>query len=81
MKHYVKKEMHSAFGVTDYSETTAVYNLLENKQDDAFNRARQLCFSQSQVHERLHSHECNPYTDMFKFIEYMRELKALRERN
>lgn len=79
MKHYVKDKMRSVYGLADYSETTDVFEILENKQEEACNRAKQLCLSQSQVYERVHSHECNPYTDMFKFIEYMKELKALRE--
>lgn len=79
MKHFVKNKMRSEFGIEDYSETTDVFELLESKQDEAYNRAKRLCVSQSQVHERVHSHECNPYTDMFKFIEYMRELRAFRK--
>ena len=80
MKHHVKEKISSNFGITDYSETTDVFEFLESKQDSAYDRAKQLFKNQAQVYDNVHSSECNPYTDMFKFIEYMRELKARRER-
>ena len=36
--------------------------------------------SQEKVHDKVYSHECNPYTDMFRFLEYMWELKERNSR-
>ena len=77
MKHHVKKLFKDELGIQDYCETTDVFFELQEKQKDAYIRAKQLQERQARVYN-VHSHECNPYTDMFVFIEYMEELK---ERN
>lgn len=76
MKHHVKNLFREE-GIKDYSETTDVYFALEDKQESAYLRSKQLHVRQSEVYN-VHSHECNPYTEMFSFMEYM---KALKERN
>lgn len=40
-----------------------------------FARARELHNSQELVHKTVYSHECNPYTDIFKFLDYMKVVK------
>lgn len=77
MKHYIKKVLKEEIKLADYCETTDIYHELESRQERAYISAKQLYTRQSQVY-CVHSHECNPYTDMFRFIEHMRELK---ERN
>lgn len=31
--------------------------------------------TQAEVHKSVFSHECNPYTNMFEFITYIKEVK------
>ncbi len=42
---------------------------------DAVKRAKLLHKSQSEVYDTVYSHECNPYTDIFNFIDYMKEIE------
>ena len=77
MKHIVKVLFKEEMGIVDYCETTDVYEKLLDRQEIAYIRAKQLHKNQSGVYN-VHSHECNPYTEMFRFLEYMQELK---ERN
>ena len=79
MKHHVKKLFKDEMGINDYCETTDVYPVLLSKQTEAYTRAKQLHLRQSQVYN-VHSHECNPYTEMFTFIEYMDELKKRNQK-
>lgn len=79
MKHFVKRLIKT--DIQDYSETTEIYAYLEDKQRDAYERAKRLHASQEKVHDRIYSHECNPYTDMFRFLEYMWELKERNSRH
>lgn len=51
------------------------FDLLLPLQNDALKRARLLHISQEKVHETVYSHECNPYTDIFRFIDYIEGLK------
>lgn len=73
IKHLVKELVKEK--KQDYSETTDIFNLLLPLQNDALKRARLLHKSQKEVHETVYSHECNPYTDIFRFIDYIEVLK------
>lgn len=59
----------------EYKETTDIFDILIAKQDKAFKEAKSLHKAQLEVHKTVFSHECNPYTNMFEFIEYIREVK------
>lgn len=76
MKHEVKKLVADTY--PNYSETTDVYDFLLPRQGQALKRAKVLHKSQQEVHKTVHSHECNPYTDIFEFIDYM---EVIKERN
>ena len=71
LKHITKELTNNP----DYSETTDIFNLLLPLQNNALKRAKLLHNSQKEVHNTVYSHECNPYTDIFRFIDYMEELK------
>ena len=73
MKQYVKDKLKKDF--PEYCETTDVYEYLLPYQHEASVKAERLAISQSKVHEKVYSHECNPYTNMHMFIAYMNELK------
>ena len=74
MKDHLKKLVEDKY--PDYSETTDLYDYLLDKQQDALKRSRALHKIQSENFDTVYSHESNPYTDMFSFIEYMEEIKA-----
>lgn len=59
----------------EYKETTDIFNILLDKQDKALKEALLLHKEQEKVHERVFSHECNPYTNIFEFIKYIRGIK------
>lgn len=61
---------------SQYSETTDIYKFLFPMQRDALKRAKLLHNAQREVHDTVYSHECNPYTDIFKFIDYMNQAKT-----
>lgn len=73
MKSRLKKELKGDF--PNYSETTDIFDWLKDKQDLAVIRAKKLHNSQEKVHERVLSHECNPYTNIFEFMDYMNNIK------
>lgn len=73
MKKHVKSLVKTEF--PKYSETTDIFNYLLDKQPEAFRRAIKLHKEQEKVHDSVYSHECNPYTNMFKFIEHMEAVK------
>ncbi len=58
-----------------YAETVDIYDYILPRQEDALKRARTLHKSQSAVHETVYSHACNPYTDIFYFIDYVEKVK------
>ncbi len=58
-----------------YSETTDIYDYISDNQMEALKRAEQLHRAQEAVHDTVYSHECNPYTDIFRFLNYMQEIK------
>lgn len=74
MKERLKMQLKSVY--PDYSETTDIYAWLRDRQSLACQRAKRLHDSQSKIWERVLSHECNPYTNMFEFIDYMESIKA-----
>lgn len=61
--------------VPDYKETTDIFDMLIDKRDIALKEAENLHKSQSEVHEDVFSHECNPYTNIFEFINYLKDIK------
>lgn len=61
--------------VADYKETTDIFDVLIDKRDIALREAEKLHKSQCEVHEDVFSHECNPYTNMFEFINYLKGIK------
>lgn len=71
MKKYVKKF------IPNYSETTDIFKCISDKQNDALKRAKLLHNSQEKVHDSVYSHECNPYTNIFEFIEYVDKIKRI----
>lgn len=73
MKDEIKRLLKKDF--PDYSETTDIYPYLQEKQPGALKRARLLHTDQEKVHAAVLSHECNPYTNIFEFIDYMEEIK------
>lgn len=79
MKAHVKKIVKKEF--PDYSETTDIYEYLSEKQSEALKRARILHQTQTEVYDTVYSHECNPYTNIFDFIDYMDEVKVRNSRN
>ncbi len=73
MKHYLKELLKEK--CPNYSETVDIYDLLFPMQKDAIKRAKALHKSQKEVHKTVYSHECNPYTDIFCFIDHMEKIK------
>ena len=73
MKQHVKKLLEEI--APSYSETKDIYKAILPQQDSAMDRAKQLHKSQVEVFDTVYSHECNPYTDIFEFIEHMNEIK------
>lgn len=59
----------------DYKETTDIFEILADKRELALREAELLSKSQSMVHKDVLSHECNPYTNIFEFINYLKEVK------
>lgn len=59
----------------EYKETTDIFDILLDKQDKALKEALLLHKAQEQVHKNVLSHECNPYTNIFEFIHYIKEVK------
>lgn len=75
MKSYVKDKIENEFNIKDYSETTDIYDYLIDKQPEALKRARLLHIAQEKAYDSVQSHECNPYTNIFNFIEHMELIK------
>lgn len=73
MKERLKTELMPVF--PGYCETTDIFEWLKDKQSQAYQRAKRLHKSQQKIYERVLSHECNPYTNIFEFIEYMKSIK------
>lgn len=59
----------------DYKETVDIYDYLLDKRDNAIKEAKLLHQDQKEVHKDVFSHECNPYTNMFEFLDYLVEVK------
>lgn len=77
MKARLKAELIPVY--PGYCETTDIYTWLKDKQSLAYQRAKHLHDSQKRTYEKVLSHECNPYTNMFEFIDYMESIKAKKE--
>ena len=73
LKEHLRRALKPVF--PNYSETTDIFDWLRDKQSLAYERAIRLHNSQQEVYKRVLSHECNPYTNMFRFIEYMESIK------
>ena len=78
MKSRLRKELKPFF--PNYSETTDIYDWLKEKQENAHKRAERLHNSQKSAYDRVLSHECNPYTNIFEFLNYLEDLKRERGR-
>ncbi|MCI8431370.1 MAG: RloB domain-containing protein [Lachnospiraceae bacterium] len=74
MKKHVKRLLKDKY--PNYSETVDIYDYLLDRQEEALKRAVLLHRAQKQVHETVYSHQCNPYTDIFLFLEYMKKIKG-----
>lgn len=61
----------------NYKETTDIFNILQDKQEQALKEALLLHQSQAQVHKNVLSHACNPYTNIFEFIQYIQTIKKV----
>ena len=61
--------------VADYKETTDIFDELIDKRETALAEAEKLHKSQSEVHKDVFSHECNPYTNIFEFVNYLKDVK------
>lgn len=59
----------------EYKETTDIFYILADKQENALKEALILHDAQKQVYENVFSHECNPYTNIFEFVNYINEVK------
>ena len=78
MKAYIKELVKDDF--QNYSETTDLFDYLQSSQSSALKRAKALHISQSKVVQKtVYSHECNPYTNIFEFIEYMNNIKEKKK--
>lgn len=73
IKKLLKNELMSVY--PHYRETTDIFDWLKDKQHLAYQRAKRLHSSQQKIYRRVLSHECNPYTNIFVFIEYMESIK------
>lgn len=73
MKRTIKKLVKDSY--PQYSETTDIYDFLFPMQEEALKRAKLLHNAQIKVYDTVYSHECNPYTDIFNFIDYMNQIK------
>lgn len=61
--------------VQDYKETTDIFDILLDKREKAIKEAVLLHNSQAAVQKDVLSHECNPYTNIFEFIQYLKDVK------
>lgn len=59
----------------EYKETTDIFNILIDKRERALKESIRLHNEQRQVHKSVFSHECNPYTNMFEFVNYLKDVK------
>lgn len=75
MKDIIGKIIQDREKLEDYKETTDIFNILAAHHEEALNRAVQLHKSQEQVYKKVLSHECNPYTNIFEFIQYIEKCK------
>ena len=73
MKAQLKNELRQVF--PGYCETTDIYHWLKDKQKTAYQHAKYLHNFQQKRYEKVLSHECNPYTNIFEFIDYMESIK------
>jgi len=73
MKKHVKKHIKEKY--PRYSETTDIYDFLADKQCEALKRSKILHKAQKNAYDTVYSHECNPYTNIFEFIDYVNEIK------
>lgn len=78
MKHITKNLVKSKY--PQYKETTDIYDFLLPMQKDALKRAKLLHSAQKKVHNTVCSHKCNPYTNIFHFIDYMDRMKINNKR-
>lgn len=73
MKNCLKELLKDEY--PNYSETVDIYEHIFPMQEKAIRCARQLHKAQQEVHDTVYSHACNPYTDIFYFIEHMEKVR------
>ena len=59
----------------DYCETVDIFNYIFDKQAEALRRAKQLHKSHKDVHRTVYCHDCNPFTNIYEFIDYVESAK------
>lgn len=75
MKRIVRKLVESKY--PSYCETTDIFEYLDDKRETAKQRALRLHEQQEQVYDDVLSHECNPYTNIFEFFDYLETVKKV----
>lgn len=73
MKQEIKNLVKNEY--SQYKETADLYQYLLPMQKEALKRARFLHNAQKEVHDTVYSHDCNPYTNIFGFIDYMNKVR------
>lgn len=58
-----------------YKETTDIFDILIDKQEKALEEARLLHKEQMEKYKNVFSHDCNPYTNIFEFITFIKNVK------
>ena len=61
----------------NYSETTDIFEYIYKKHQYAIKEARLLHNYQKEVYKDVLSHECNPYTNIFEFFDYIESVKKV----
>lgn len=61
-----------------YCETTDILGLLKDKQIYALEKAKELHNKQVQNYKDVLSHACNPYTNIFEFVQYVESMKKMK---
>lgn len=75
MKHEIAHLLENKANIKDYSETTDIFEILKPLQEEALKKAILLHKNQASVYPKVLSHDCNPYTNIFEFIQYIEQCK------
>ncbi len=74
--HQMKRVLKELLDDPNYSETTDIYDILKPLQSTALDNAKTLHRAQMEVYDSVCSYDCNPYTNIFEFIEYIASLSS-----